>query len=266
MKKITLQLFCILFMCVYSTVKAQSGTETFANLSLTNEYVDGSFVGDNSITWNYFQARTDTSGTLDGIMLRDDATAGQSVLSTTLPGGIKSLTFDLAKAFNGTNNADATVSIYLNSTLIGTSEEVGSRNMVDPYKYIINNISGYDMGPNTLEIRANVKPIIIVEISWSDMVLSNNDFNPSLKDSKLQLQPSLLTKGSDLNINLELNNYNKTTEISIYSISGKLLRSRNVKQNNTTLSIVENIPFASGLYILKVKNGNTIKTSKFMVK
>ena len=79
------------------------------------------------------------------------------------------------------------------------------------------------------------------------------------------MYPTPIEKGGDLHINLKLEEFEATTEISIYNFSGVLLMNRTVPQTTNSIQITESIHLESGLYFIKLTNGSTLKTEKFIV-
>lgn len=100
-------------------------TETFDNLDLSGtSYVDGSFKGVNDINWSYTGGRISNNEASfniegNGIMFRD---AGKGLTSSSIEGGISSLTVDTKAAFTTTN--PRLLEVYVNDELIGTTGNV----------------------------------------------------------------------------------------------------------------------------------------------
>jgi hypothetical protein len=62
-------------------------------------------------------------------------------------------------------------------------------------------------------------------------------------------------------ISFSLENINQNTTASVYSIIGELIFKENIKHNNSSLNIEH---LESGIYILQIKNGDKITTTKFI--
>jgi len=113
---------------------APTYVETFDNFSYTGgSYSSGSFVGINSITWNYTSARGDFD--LDGraIMLKGNGTFISSVIS----GGISYISINYYDAYSGA----AEFEIYINDVLVGTSPSFDGDSDNTPQLYEIENIN-----------------------------------------------------------------------------------------------------------------------------
>ncbi|GAB2943015.1 hypothetical protein GCM10027048_04490 [Hymenobacter coalescens] len=97
------------------TVTVGGGMETFTLLPISgSSYVDGSYVGDNGITWNYVRGRG--SVTLNGKAITLEDVASSTVYSAPVPGGLSSLSFSYKRAFSNDVNAD----VRVNGVSVGT--------------------------------------------------------------------------------------------------------------------------------------------------
>ena len=111
MKKIY-QLLFLLTICSLH-ISAQ-GTETFVNIPTVtpSSYIARTWTGDNNLTWNATDARTDQTINGKAITIRNG-----SVTCSGIPNGISSLSFKHQQFFTGTNPV---LEVYINSVLIGT--------------------------------------------------------------------------------------------------------------------------------------------------
>lgn len=117
MKKITFMIFAFLS----ATIGFAQGLETFDNLELTGTtYVDGSFVGNDDITWTYVHVRNEDTFAIDGngIMLR--RADEPSSLSATFDGGIGNFSVDTRKAFTG--NTQRKLELVINDVVVDSFE------------------------------------------------------------------------------------------------------------------------------------------------
>lgn len=96
-------------------------TETFENSLATSTYEDGSFVGDNDISWNYVAARDEGDYAIsgNGLMLRS-LSEESKVYSETLGDGIGSFSVQLKKGFTG--SGERQVELFINGVSKATSE------------------------------------------------------------------------------------------------------------------------------------------------
>lgn len=107
------------------------GNEDFTNSAsvLTTSYADGSFVGNNNVTWTYGHSRNEADYAIDGagIMLRR---ASDSYLEATISGGIGNFSVEFRKAFTGTTERQ--LELLVNGAAIATSEIIGTVSGDDP--------------------------------------------------------------------------------------------------------------------------------------
>ncbi len=90
----------------FNMVANGQGLETFNNLNIAGTvYVDGSFIGNNQITWNYVQCSGEQTFPIDGkgILLRRSSPQSK-ITSSTIPGGIGSFSVQMRKAFTGSGD------------------------------------------------------------------------------------------------------------------------------------------------------------------
>ena len=253
--------------------------ETFDNLVIGSENSnDGSFLGNNELNWIYIDARDSQTYAADGpgLMLRgqDDATLKTDINYA----GLNSISFDYTKAFTSSNNETAYLKIHAkqdgdtNYTLIGTTNPVGNTNVTGIQTFSIENL-GFS-GNVRVKITAKNYPVCIDNIQLNcdasnsaNKISSKKTTTTENSDyfSSLILYPTPIEKGGDLHINLKLEEFEATTEISIYNFSGVLLMNRTVPQTANSIQITESIHLESGLYFIKLTNGSTLKTEKFIV-
>ncbi|MBZ9652436.1 T9SS type A sorting domain-containing protein [Psychroflexus montanilacus] len=162
MKKITLMLFTALI----SIFSYAQGLEDFSNSNATASYSDGSFVGNDDITWSYVASRNgnndaNNSGiSLPALMLRrvsDDS----KITSEPIPGGIGDFSVKLYKGFTGTGNRQ--VEVLVNGISVGTSEPFDN---FDEQVFSVENINV--SGDVVIEIvNITSRQVIIDDIAWT---------------------------------------------------------------------------------------------------
>ena len=139
--------------------------ETFTNSTAGTTYGDGSFVGDNGITWTFVASRdangddNDSGIELPAIMLRRSSD-NSAITSSTISGGISFIEVKLYKGFTG--GGDRQVEIFINGVSVGTSTPFDDFN---EHVVRIENINVE--GDFTIEIK-NItgKQVIIDDITW----------------------------------------------------------------------------------------------------
>jgi len=124
-------LVLILFALLYLNLLMGQGAETFENHALSGtSYVDGSYVGDGGVTWNYVQVTGEQTYpiTNKGIILRRIG-SNSKLYSSTISGGIASFSCQLRKAFTGAGDRQA--ALYINDTFVANSVLFGSTSGAD---------------------------------------------------------------------------------------------------------------------------------------
>lgn len=165
----TLALVCALTSIAF----ASGGLETFDNFTLAQgSYFDGSFVGENGITWNYIHATGAAEANQidgNGMILRRSG-EGSRIVSQEIPGGIGNFSVQMRKAFTGTG--DRQVELFINDVSKGQSITFGSASGADDtvHTFAVNDIN--IEGNVVIEIRniqggSNNRQLTIDNISWT---------------------------------------------------------------------------------------------------
>lgn len=149
------------------------GLETFENHNLSGSaYADGSYTGDNGITWNYVHCRDqDTYSIMDkGIILRSLGKESK-VFSEPISGGIGDFSVKMKKAYTGATARQ--LALYINNNHIVDSQTFGgaSGEDSDTYYFIVNNIN--ISGNVVIEVRnikgtgTNYSQCVIDDLTWT---------------------------------------------------------------------------------------------------
>lgn len=132
LKSILTPILALVMMLGMGNVVMGQGLETFDNFTLNQgSYFDGSFVGENEITWNYIHVTGAAEvNQIDGngMILRRSA-EGSRIFSDPIPGGIGNFSVQLRKAFAGSGDRQA--ELFVNGISRGTSEVFGSESGAD---------------------------------------------------------------------------------------------------------------------------------------
>lgn len=157
--------FIIITLLTFNLTHGQ-GLEDFTNSNATNSYSDGSFEGNNGITWSYIASRngnndSNSSGIeLPALMLRR-ASSGSKITSSAISGGISNFSVKLYKGFTG--GGDRQVELFINGVSMGTSTPFDD---FSEYTFSVDNIN--ISGSIEIEIvNTTPKQIIIDDISWT---------------------------------------------------------------------------------------------------
>ena len=138
------------------------GNESFTNSTATATYANGSYTGDNGITWSYIESRNDAGYQITGagIMLRQSS-SNSKITSSNFAGGIGNFTCKLLKAFTGSGNRQ--VELFVNGVSYGTS--IAWDNTITQ-TFTVNNIN---IGGNVIVEIRNIKSdqVIVDDISWT---------------------------------------------------------------------------------------------------
>lgn len=217
------------------------GTEDFSNIPAASSSYANQTWTNNSITWNATDARTDQTITGKAITIRDGY-----LLSSTLSGGIQSLTVKTQLKFTG---SDGALNLLVNGVQVGTipySATIGT--------YTINNIN--ISGNVTIKL---VNPIsgnrvAIDDLSWT--CYTSLATSETSKDNAFGIYPNPV-KNNELFVKGE--NINKITKAEIIDLSGKLIQVIHHPFKNSNKIDLKNL--SKGVYLLKTD----INTTKFIV-
>jgi hypothetical protein len=234
------------------------GFEDFNNSNLTATYNDGSFVGNNGVTWSYVEARNennDANGSgIEGnaIMLRR-LSDNSRITSSSITGGIGNFSVKLYKGFTGSGNRQ--VELFVNEVSQGTSTPFDN---FDEQIFEVNNIN--IAGNIVIEIR-NItgNQVILDDITWtcftipSNTVLSDNGAQVSAgnveQGEKNHLLSSFRLSPSDFDAELnELEITTAGTYVADDIENLKLWYSDNSTLNTETATLVKTLenPAAAG--------------------
>ncbi|MGJ8551013.1 GEVED domain-containing protein [Winogradskyella wichelsiae] len=142
------------------------GSESFESASLTSTYSDGSYTGDNGVTWTYVKSR-DQDGDNNGSGISGNAlmlrrlSDGSKVTSSSVSGGIANFSVKLYKGFTG--GGDRQVALYIDGILKGTSIAF------DDYEEHTFTVTGINISGNVSVELHNIKSkqVIVDDIEWT---------------------------------------------------------------------------------------------------
>ena len=238
MVKNTLAFFGLLSVLLlsFAVVSATTYTETFDNSNATGTYNDGSFLGENDITWNYEDARAqydDYDITGNGIIFRNE---DGKIYSDTISGGIASFSVKLQKA--SATTGDRQIELLINGILQETYDV--TNDLVNTFTVSDINIEGNIV----IEIKNTAdRHVIIDDITWTnytaptDPTPTNYNFceiNGKIGDLKISdVTFTNLGQGEDedwylldeIEIEVEIENTDKTNSIKDVLVEIKILDS-----------------------------------------
>ncbi len=222
-------------------------SETFGNIPTTdtNAYTDRSWTGDNGAEWTATHARTSETIVGAAITLDNRDTGDNAVItSPVVTSGIGNLTLTTQRKFSGTNG---NLNLYVNGELKGTipySDAVQTTT--------ISNINEEGNIIVTISEEAPGNRVAIDNLSWTCYTnLSTDDF----MSSTVNIYPNPVK--NSLNIKLK---YPKETQIDIYNVLGKKVISKGIYSSD----IINTEPLSSGMYIIRMKQDETIISKKLI--
>jgi phosphotransferase system HPr-like phosphotransfer protein len=218
------------------------GSETFSNLgSSSSTYATRTWTGDNSVSWSATDARTDQDLTGDAIALR----TGTLTNTTTVAGGIGTLTFNYKRVFTG----NSTMKVFVNGTQYGGDITV-SADTTTLFSQAIN-----VTGPVTIEVRNSGNRIIVDDVAWNCYAGGGKLAGTKSLSNEVVVYPNP-NKGQ---FQLELPGAEANVEV--FNISGTLILAKKVS-NKETIDLGNT---SKGIYLVKVTSGNTVSNKKIVV-
>lgn len=217
------------------------GTEDFENITGTGNGYETRIWTNNNITWTATDARIDQTINGKAITVQNG-----SLTSSSISGGIQSLTVTTQRKFGGTSSA---LNLQINGTTVGTipySDAVTTT--------IINNInvSGNVIIKLVNPVASN--RVAIDDLSWTCAASLSTAENSKEKAFSIYPNP---VKNHELFVKGE--NLSKVSKAEIYDLSGKLIKNiANPFKNSNKINLHG---VTKGVYILKTDNN----TTKFIV-
>lgn len=144
------------------------GSESFdnSNAPTGGSYSDGSFAGDNGVTWSYIESRDEDgdangSGIDGGALMLRRSSSDSRVTSSAVPNGIEDFSVKLYKGFSG--GGDRQVELFVNGISQGTSTPFNDFN-----EHIFS-VTGINIAGNVIVELRNItgNQIIVDDIEWS---------------------------------------------------------------------------------------------------
>jgi len=217
-------------------------TETFENLDTSiGSYSTVSWIGDEGGTWTATDARTDQEINMTpAITIKD----GVLTLPTT-SGGIGALTVTTKRVFSG---SDGTFNFNVNGTFVGTIAYSGTEQTITIPNINIENSVSIVINDNS----ASDNRVIFDDLTYTCYTeLSTDEFNTT----KVKIHPNPIK--NSLTVDLKSNT---DTDIEIYDILGK----RVFKKNISKTSHLNLQDLKTGIYIVKITQGNSTVTKKLV--
>lgn len=217
-----------------STIEGPCVFEDFTNSNATVSYANGSFVGNNGITWTYVASRDengdDNGSGINGkaLMLRRSSDDSK-VTSSTFADGIGDFSVKLYKGFTGGGNRQ--VELFVNGDSKGTSTAF------DDFDEHVFSVTGINIsGDVVIEIKNKLsKQVIVDDISWTCYAAT--------------LLPEINITGNGISIargssSPSLSNHTDFGNVAV--AGGTLIRTFTIENNGTAaLSLTGTSPYVS---------------------
>ncbi len=141
-------------------------TENFSTFSGSGtSYTDETFTGDSGFEWSVTNSRKNLGGyEIDGggIMFKN------GTMTSTITGGIESLTLDILMGFTGGAPEDRTIEIYVDGTLVGSH----TLSSTDVETLLINDIDVSGEFTLVIENAGDDRQIVINNLEWTEYTAS----------------------------------------------------------------------------------------------
>lgn len=213
------------------------GSETFSSTgSSASSYATRTWTGDNGVAWSATDARTDQDLTGDAIAVR----TGTVTNTTAVAGGIGTLTFNYKRVFTG----NSTLKVFVNGVQYGGDITV-SADTTTLFSQAIN-----VTGNVTIEIRNSGNRTIIDDIAW-------DCYSGSARSAQMNVKVFPNPNHGQFQLVSEA----KKQTIEVYNFSGNLILKQEVSGDET----IDLKGAPRGIYLMKVRSGETVTDKKIIV-
>lgn len=213
------KLYSLLAVAVLAVSLSAQGSESFTNLSATaGGYTAGSFVGDNSVTWNYSGARKVTSGdNVTGTSVGFDSSGTRNVKANSGAAGVGNITYTVRSYFTGGTAANRAIQVYVNGTMY---DSYALDAMATNYtRTLTANISG-DV---VIEFRATgSRQVVLDDISWTAA--------GSLGTTEVKGKKQIFVKNTSVNNEIY---FGAKSDIKIFNVNGQIVKTASVSENGS---------------------------------
>lgn len=219
------------------------GSETFSNLgSSSSAYATRTWTGDNGVAWSATDARTDQDLTGDAIAVR----IGTITNTAAVSGGIGTLTFNYKRVFTG----NSTLKVFVNGTQYGGDITV-SADTTTLFSQAIN-----VTGAVTVEIRNSGNRTIVDDIAWN-CYAGTGKSAATQTGHEINLYPNPNQGQFQLDLKPQ-----EAAEVSVFDFSGNEILSKKVSGDES----IDLKNAVKGIYMVRIKSGDTISNKKLIVK
>lgn len=243
MKKILLLLTVLL-----STMTYAQGHETFDNLNTEgNSYLNGTFVGQDGITWVYGQSRGDIELNGKAITIGRNRAEPMFLESEALTNGVGTLEFSYVQAFSNPVNLE----VLVNDVLVYTATSDGELGVVKSSGLITVDAAGGAVIKFSNEAGAQVTLDDIIWTAFDDTAGIDDNFAAGFS-----YFPNPMTNVLNINANMSIEG------VEAFNLLGQqVISNRSLKNGQINVS---SLPV--GVYIFRVQFENGTKKSFKVVK
>ncbi|MBC3845552.1 choice-of-anchor D domain-containing protein [Winogradskyella echinorum] len=156
-------LIFIIFLCFVVSGYGQ-GSESFSNLNAPGGgYGNGTYTGDNGVTWTYNGARSvTTTYNITGRTIGFSSSGTRNVSATSDANGVGDLNYTISSYFTGGTAADRTIEIYVGGNLYET------HTLVAEGPDYSRTVTVNETGAVLIEFRSvGTRQIVIDDVSWT---------------------------------------------------------------------------------------------------
>lgn len=225
------------------------GSETFTNMPANaSAYTVRNWTGDNSVNWTATDARTDQTLTGRAIAIR----TGYVENTTSIAGGIGTLTFNYKRVFTG----NSTLKVFVNGVQVGADVTVSS-DTPTVFSQVVN-----VTGNVTIRIENSGNRTIIDDIAFD--CYSGSSARPAafVNEAELTNEAKLYPNPNNGQFQVELPAGHKEGSVEVYNMGGKLMVAKKVSANE----MIDLGNAERGIYMVTVKAGGTTTSKKVVVK
>ena len=198
------------------------GSESFSNLSATSSsYTNGSYLGDNAVTWVFSGARKVTgTDNITGTSVGFGESGTRNVSANSGTSGVGTLTYSVRSYFTSGSASNRTITVFVNGTNVDTYT-LGAMNT--NYTRTVNvNVSGDVL----IEFRSTgSKQIVLDDISWTS-------YSASLGVNDLTKRKGFPVKNTFVK-NGEIIFGAPAKDVKVFDMYGQIVKTGSVKENGS---------------------------------
>ena len=185
-------LLVLIFLCA-SYFGFGQGSESFENNTATpGGYTNGSYVGDNGVTWTYNQARTVTAiDNITSTSIGFSTSGTRNISASSGANGVGDITYSVSSYFTGGSAANRSIEVYVNGILYD------SYTLLAMSTVYTRNFTANEVGNVLIELRSSgSRQIVLDDVSWTAASTDDIDWcniqDPNTSPQNIDLGNSFL--------------------------------------------------------------------------